>query len=327
MSDFLTRLAERTLGLTPPVQPLHAPRYAPDVAGPEPSPTGLETPEQETAHARAPVPSRHSPLDAATPARDPDHRRVRAPDPTEKKRVSSVAEEEATVSPDPVSLDRRSVGALPPEVGTPQPEIGKQEPSSSPTTGHHVPGTPDLARPGLPLSARKQDDASPGRSTEAEHEALSTSDARPMTTPSDPGDEDAPVPARREPGGPPAGTQKAEQTQGTANVPSGEGRGARLSGGSVEDGFRDESVLERPVESPLAWLPEMPEPGVEDAPSSADREDVVESSLSEATIRVTIGRIDVRAVSPPAPAQRRAERPVPGLSLDDYLRSHSGGAS
>lgn len=43
-------------------------------------------------------------------------------------------------------------------------------------------------------------------------------------------------------------------------------------------------------------------------------------------IEVTIGRIEVRAVTPPAPPQptRRRQEP-PKMSLDDYLRSHGGG--
>jgi len=45
-------------------------------------------------------------------------------------------------------------------------------------------------------------------------------------------------------------------------------------------------------------------------------------------IRVTIGRIEVRAITlppPMPPAQRTAPpRPGPALSLDDYLKQHNG---
>lgn len=41
------------------------------------------------------------------------------------------------------------------------------------------------------------------------------------------------------------------------------------------------------------------------------------------TIRVSIGRIDVRAVTPPQTAQRTPARSAPALSLDDYLKQHS----
>jgi len=44
-------------------------------------------------------------------------------------------------------------------------------------------------------------------------------------------------------------------------------------------------------------------------------------------IRVTIGRVDVRAVLPPEPASKAAPlRPAPRLSLDDYLKRQNGGA-
>ncbi|MET0646927.1 MAG: hypothetical protein ABW208_09930 [Pyrinomonadaceae bacterium] len=45
-------------------------------------------------------------------------------------------------------------------------------------------------------------------------------------------------------------------------------------------------------------------------------------------IEVTIGRIEVRAVTPPAapPPQRERQAP-PKMSLDDYLRAHGGGRS
>lgn len=43
-------------------------------------------------------------------------------------------------------------------------------------------------------------------------------------------------------------------------------------------------------------------------------------------VRVSIGRIDVRAVMAPAPAQpKRASQPAPGLSLDEYLQARNRG--
>jgi len=41
-------------------------------------------------------------------------------------------------------------------------------------------------------------------------------------------------------------------------------------------------------------------------------------------IRVTIGRVDVRAVSAPAPPPRRQAPTGPKLSLEEYLRSRNG---
>ncbi len=41
-------------------------------------------------------------------------------------------------------------------------------------------------------------------------------------------------------------------------------------------------------------------------------------------VRVTIGRVDVRAVLPPAPAERTAPRRAPRMTLDEYLRQGDG---
>jgi hypothetical protein len=43
------------------------------------------------------------------------------------------------------------------------------------------------------------------------------------------------------------------------------------------------------------------------------------------TIRITIGRVEVRAVTPPPAPSRRPARPAPRMSLDEYLRSQNGG--
>ncbi|HLG14198.1 MAG TPA: hypothetical protein VJH03_06810 [Blastocatellia bacterium] len=48
------------------------------------------------------------------------------------------------------------------------------------------------------------------------------------------------------------------------------------------------------------------------------------NAVSGPTIRVTIGRIDVRAVSPPQPPAQETAPPAPRMSLDDYLRQQNG---
>jgi hypothetical protein len=55
----------------------------------------------------------------------------------------------------------------------------------------------------------------------------------------------------------------------------------------------------------------------------------VESSQAAPTIEVTIGRIEVRAVTPPPaiPPPARQRQAPPKMSLDDYLRAHGGGRS
>jgi hypothetical protein len=50
------------------------------------------------------------------------------------------------------------------------------------------------------------------------------------------------------------------------------------------------------------------------------------SSKSAPTIRVTIGRIEVRAVQSPAPAPKPVKQRPPKLSLEDYLRKRARGS-
>jgi hypothetical protein len=58
-----------------------------------------------------------------------------------------------------------------------------------------------------------------------------------------------------------------------------------------------------------------------ESPRSAD----VEHGESAPTIKITIGRVDVRATVPERPAPRpAAERPA-ALSLEEYLKERSGG--
>jgi hypothetical protein len=61
------------------------------------------------------------------------------------------------------------------------------------------------------------------------------------------------------------------------------------------------------------------------AQPSAPREESTQTQPPP-TIEVTIGRIEVRALTPPAPPPRRRHEP-PRLSLDDYLRAQGGGRS
>jgi hypothetical protein len=49
------------------------------------------------------------------------------------------------------------------------------------------------------------------------------------------------------------------------------------------------------------------------------------SSTTPPTIKVTIGRVDVRAVMQQTPSPKRMVAPAPKLSLDDYLKKRSGG--
>ena len=59
-------------------------------------------------------------------------------------------------------------------------------------------------------------------------------------------------------------------------------------------------------------------------PVPAEGEQPASGPESPPTIRVTIGRVEVRAVMPPAPEPAPPTRHAPQLSLDDYLKQRSG---
>jgi hypothetical protein len=86
MSDFLTRLAERTLGIAPVVQPIYIPLFAPEAAlpaapqettwgavsqeltGSEPSPTSARPRARRPAHPPSPAEESFAHAEAFSPA-------------------------------------------------------------------------------------------------------------------------------------------------------------------------------------------------------------------------------------------------------------------
>ena len=61
-----------------------------------------------------------------------------------------------------------------------------------------------------------------------------------------------------------------------------------------------------------------------EADARAARQHGPEPASSRPVVRVTIGRVEVRAVLPPALPVQTPGAPAPKLSLDEYLRQHSG---
>lgn len=78
-------------------------------------------------------------------------------------------------------------------------------------------------------------------------------------------------------------------------------RRTQLAPGRLEP---HESWLEPPAQPAQRPLPAAPPAAVVEPP----------------VVRVTIGRVDVRAVLPPGPAERRPLRRRPNMTLDEYLR-------
>jgi hypothetical protein len=332
MSDFLTRLAARALGIAPQVQPIITPRYAPDadVPGPDlPSAQESEPPEQDPDAQPSFAPTIHSP-------RGPGAHHVRGPDPEDNTDTAATGEDAGEAD-------------LPDEHRVEQPPTGETavEPPPSPTDASDPPGAPDVI-PGRPPSSTED---SPPPPTRAEHEAhpgvrltppiLSTSraarvrsmpEASPATPHSEASDgprrEDPSIPAAREPGARRGGPRSEsrttrEEAQRASRATESREPGPERPTEDLPDAY---DAFDRTGTLPPVWdYPERPgsvEPGGSSS-YSLTREDA--SSRDEPTIRVTIGRIEVRAVSPPAPPPRQTRQPAPEMSLDDYLRAREGG--
>ena len=130
---------------------------------------------------------------------------------------------------------------------------------------------------------------------------------------------------------PPGRTLPAEQPLGRTRTraarPEGDGRAGTPA--VVEAGVPHPAVPPPPepavsppdraigTAAPVRPARTVPEPGLAARPPSTR---LVERAAREPTVRVTIGRIDVRAVKveePPAPKEK--PRPGPRMSLDEYL--------
>lgn len=333
MSDFLTRLAARTLGIAPQVQPIIIPRYAPDVPDPDlPSAQEGETPEQDP-DAQSPTPSSFAPTLHSYSPQGPGAHRVREPDPEDNTDTSATGEDTDTATDS-------GEAELPDEHRVEQPPTRASAEEPSPTDASDLPGTPDLI-PGRPPSSTEDSPPPPTRGTRAEHEAhpepgvrltppiLSTSRSTrvqvrsmsevstetPLSDASDgPRREDTSISAGREPDVRRDGPRSAdratqEETQRVSRTTESREPDRERPAGNLPDAYE---AFER-TGTPVRDYPE--------------RSESVENAFSrdEPKIRVTIGRIEVRAVSPPAPPPRRTKQPTPKMSLDDYLRSRNGG--
>ncbi len=97
---------------------------------------------------------------------------------------------------------------------------------------------------------------------------------------------------------------------------AGEGTGAVETGRTASAPARFDGMLPRSAPGGDQPLPRVAAEGDSDQRGEA----------APPTIRISIGRIDVRAIAPQPAAHKVAPPPAPKLSLDDYLRKQSGGA-
>jgi hypothetical protein len=360
MSDFVTRLAERAMGTAPVVQPLIASRFAPEPASrwmePAPSPDDQDQmPHHEIGEPRpASDAPRLIPDDPASPneeldtsAPDGSPAELQTPARPESSRFSPTSgQEDRDAAPDkPGSRQRlRDAGESDPsETGVESRQEDQQNLSSPvprPVVRAPEPGSRPL-RSGESAPSERQ--AAPERSPQSTSR-ITVADSRIL--PPEPRFETAhrvePAPVRRGvdetlrrlvPKGSPFDPFSVEDGPGqavprttTALAERGRVTAEAPAPPSGADGFlkADEDT---PGAAP-AIVPRIVRHQPDQRREQVPREPRVLAPEPPApTIRVAIGRIEVRAITPPAPPaqQETPARPGPLLSLDDYLKQRNGG--
>lgn len=302
MSGYLQRLVERTLNAEAVVQPLIASRFsrAPAIGG-------------EFAEERQPV--------EAAPAAPPKDLKSTAIGDGQLSRLqpteTGLAEDTMPVEAGSASSGDERLPSVQP-AGMPDEEPNRPSPHTTLTavgmlevTAEHTTSTEDA--PGEESIAKKHrknrtmlSESTPAAVVSASTGALGTDHGREPSTP--------PVAQQARTGV--AGIDSAETQSHAASVRSGDLlprdadnplRMLDLSLPAVSRLTRDE----QPASSPTL-------PSIEDLSLQADLQ-------TQPVIRVTIGRIEVRAVPSAAPAPRAsAPNPAPALTLQEYLQQRNG---
>ena len=302
MADFIARLAERALEAAPVVQPPIPSMFAPE---PTTSSAGLAWDEE-------------------TPSEDPDRPLLPptvAPSPKKMPEDTATARSEvqgahltpplpsgASILADP----RRLAESRPLEHGV---TSGQEDQSTAPSTPNNVRRSPDAAGPDLFENkvALEQED----------RQSLSSGSPR-ETSESRPGTSHLVEPDLSERWG-----TLVDNGRGTTPSPAASPgtRGTVDAGGGT---MGSETIPVRsapPAAAPLV-APGVVRPQLNDELDRGPREPrMAEPEPPAPTIRVAIGRIEVRAITPPPPppTQRPAPaQPGPALSLDDYLKQRNG---
>ena len=305
MADFLTRLASRTLGLAPVAEPVVAPMFAPEPSLPAvaASDEALDAPQQAaepvaTRGALPPVSSPESMVRPVAPRPRPDLAEARPAPPSAGEMTSRTA---MTAPDDVIVRDlpaRRRLQLTPAASETVDedallmPVAGTQKRRAPVGAAALMTTTPAETPLAMPLPARPDSpDSSRTQSTWTEE--------------------------------PLAASSRLTVRQGRSTPPSWD----------VEP---DEPLLlplnlaEALSMRRAARAAAVVTPADEPEPSRrAEREQAAaaETPSPPPTIEVTIGRVEVRAMHPPAPVVR--PKPVapaaPRLSLEEYLRNQNGG--
>jgi len=315
MGDYLTRLVQRTLGMAPVVRPAIAPLYAPG-----PVMTGAGARVSEEAFPGEVVDTSFSLEDIpVVPQAGRSHRAMSLPAVSETPKGSEEQLEPGPSAPpnhlrgtprrQPESQAERARAQAPPEAR----EIRRDGKPSA------VFATPQNPSPALTLSGPKPRIPTSVNETEA---ALPARENRPLfSLPLHPDIPDhAPLLV------PPHGERSGITVTREAAPEQGRSQAAFTASADSLPSSPDESPAQQ-IFRPRVVLSERQTPSAVEAPTKGDRRrGAPESATAAPTIRVTIGRVEVRANLPPTAAARsKPARPGPMLSLDDYLKRRNEG--
>lgn len=302
--SFLAGIAERALGRTPVVKPVAASRFTSRPPfSPEVSPEAI-TPHTATDAAAAPEASLH--VQGPDPGRDPA---------SSKKRVSRPGFRQDS----PHDGSEAMVGTAP--------EVPRPEGAAPARAWLHAPGP----------ARRRQDSTMPTPSSEPRSaDTVVGGPAESLVQPRD--TQAGPILASQDAGQPPAPYPPETAAPRFAPLlPSDTSRLPLLARADVTRAQRPVGSVPRPagegasdVQPSPDTLAGTPHAGVLLAAESVQPSgngSLYETPAPSQTpvVRVTIGRIEVRALMHGPPSAKRASPSSPTLSLDDYLKRHNGG--
>jgi hypothetical protein len=316
--SFLAGIAERALGLARAVQPVVGSRFAfrPPVA-PEVSPEEI-TPRMDAGAAVAP--EAPAPVGGPRPVPDPasSEQPVSRPgsrrQPLQGRPGTVVGTVPAAPQPEGAAPARASLHAAGPVRHRQDSTI--LTPSSEPLLADTVARLPAESPAQPPDTHAGSVRAQPLPSSSRRAGGRASQDAGQPPTPSPPDTAEPrfmpllPADVSRPPRLARVDATRAERRVGSAPRPDGEG---------------------------ASDLPPSPEPSADAPPAgallaAAPARPPVNGLLYESpalsqppVVRVTIGRIEVRAVMQAPPSAKRDSPPSPSLTLDDYLKRHNGG--
>lgn len=333
MNDFLTRVAEKALGTAPRIDPQSASRFSPsrlplpelplpDITGAAPD-SALLRPHDSYVDQTARRQS--SPRPAVTPVTEETV--ANAPGYVAALKIDRSPEEPATETGPGESLSKSITDSTPRAKS-----VVKKNPGDAQTRS-----IADRDRDAAPLD-RGAIPERPDIGTSAVISALEVSmigdDARHRVSESfrDPAASNGYVSAPNKS----ASLRGADepQTADLAPAPSMDDRDVESKSSIAVDSFRSSTTT-----PPSVVLPNDHQPArafdhhretrgavsaefVRPATARADRSDYERKEESEPSIRVTIGRVEVRA-APPAPVVQPVAPPAPKLSLAEFLRQHN----